>query len=249
MLRIENLQVAYGGIVAVRGVNLQVNEGELVGLIGANGAGKTSLLMAVAGVVRPRQGQIHFRGENVTRWPPERVIRRGIATVPENRDIFPDLTVEENLRLGAYVRRNRREYEQDRALMCEHFPVLGERLHQAAGFLSGGEQQQLAIARALMSHPELLMLDEPSLGLAPALVDKVFELVQSLRQEGRTVLLVEQNVRQTLRIADRVYMLDLGQVKASGAPADLAASLNIADLYFGQTSQIDQADPMQAPSP
>lgn len=235
MLRIENLQVAYGGIVAVRGVNLQVNEGELVGLIGANGAGKTSLLMAVAGVVRPRQGYIHFRGENVTRWPPERVIRRGIATVPENRDIFPDLTVEENLRLGAYVRRNRREYEQDRALMCEHFPVLGERLHQAAGFLSGGEQQQLAIARALMSHPELLMLDEPSLGLAPALVDKVFELVQSLRQEGRTVLLVEQNVRQTLRIADRVYVLDLGQVKASGAPAELAASLNIADLYFGQT--------------
>jgi branched-chain amino acid transport system ATP-binding protein len=235
MLRIENLQVAYGGIVAVRGVNLQVNEGELVGLIGANGAGKTSLLMAVAGIVRPRQGRIHFRGENVTRWPPERVIRRGIATVPENREIFPDLTVEENLRLGAYVRHDRREYEQDRALMCEHFPVLGERLHQAAGFLSGGEQQQLAIARALMSHPELLMLDEPSLGLAPALVDKVFELVQSLRQEGRTVLLVEQNVRQTLRIADRVYVLDLGQVKASGAPAELAASLNIADLYFGQS--------------
>ena len=235
MLRIENLQVAYGGIAAVRGVDLQVDEGELVALIGANGAGKTSTLMAVAGVVRSRQGQIQFRGEDLTRLPPEQIIRRGIATVPENRDIFPDLTVEENLRLGAYIRHNRREYERDRALMCEHFPVLGERLRQAAGFLSGGEQQQLAIARALMSHPTLLMLDEPSLGLAPALVDKVFELVQTLRREGRTVLLVEQNVRQTLQIADRVYILELGQVKASGVPADLAASLNIADLYFGQS--------------
>lgn len=235
MLRIENLQVAYGGIAAVRGVDLQVNEGELVALIGANGAGKTSTLMAVAGVVRSRQGQIRFRGEDLTRLPPEQIIRRGIATVPENRDIFPDLTVEENLRLGAYIRHNRREYERDRALMCAHFPVLGERLRQAAGFLSGGEQQQLAIARALMSHPTLLMLDEPSLGLAPALVDKVFELVQTLRGEGRTVLLVEQNVRQTLQIADRVYILELGQVKASGVPADLAASLNIADLYFGQS--------------
>jgi branched-chain amino acid transport system ATP-binding protein len=235
MLRIENLQVAYGGIAAVRGVDLQVDEGELVALIGANGAGKTSTLMAVAGVVRSRQGQIRFRGEDLTRLPPEQIIRRGIATVPENRDIFPDLTVEENLRLGAYIRHNRREYERDRALMCAHFPVLGERLHQAAGFLSGGEQQQLAIARALMSHPTLLMLDEPSLGLAPALVDKVFELVQTLRGEGRTVLLVEQNVRQTLQIADRVYILELGQVKASGVPADLAASLNIADLYFGQS--------------
>ena len=235
MLRIENLQVAYGGIAAVRGVDLQVDEGELVALIGANGAGKTSTLMAVAGVVRSRQGQIRFRGEDLTRLPPEQIIRRGIATVPENRDIFPDLTVEENLRLGAYIRHNRREYERDRALMCAHFPVLGERLRQAAGFLSGGEQQQLAIARALMSHPTLLMLDEPSLGLAPALVDKVFELVQTLRREGRTVLLVEQNVRQTLQIADRVYILELGQVKASGVPADLAASLNIADLYFGQS--------------
>lgn len=235
MLRIENLQVAYGGIAAVRGVDLQVDEGELVALIGANGAGKTSTLMAVAGVVRSRQGQIQFRGEDLTRLPPEQIIRRGIATVPENRDIFPDLTVEENLRLGAYIRHNRWEYERDRALMCEHFPVLGERLRQAAGFLSGGEQQQLAIARALMSHPTLLMLDEPSLGLAPALVDKVFELVQTLRREGRTVLLVEQNVRQTLQIADRVYILEFGQVKASGVPADLAASLNIADLYFGQS--------------
>ena len=235
MLRIENLQVAYGGIAAVRGVDLQIDEGELVALIGANGAGKTSTLMAVAGVVRSRQGQIQFRGEDLTRLPPEQIIRRGIATVPENRDIFPDLTVEENLRLGAYIRHNRREYEHDRALMCAHFPVLGERLRQAAGFLSGGEQQQLAIARALMSHPTLLMLDEPSLGLAPALVDKVFELVQTLRREGRTVLLVEQNVRQTLQIADRVYILELGQVKASGVPADLAASLNIADLYFGHS--------------
>lgn len=235
MLRIENLQVAYGGIAAVRGVDLQVDEGELVALIGANGAGKTSTLMAVAGVVRSRQGQIQFRGEDLTRLPPEQIIRRGIATVPENRDIFPDLTVEENLRLGAYIRHNRWEYERDRALMCEHFPVLGERLRQAAGFLSGGEQQQLAIARALMSHPTLLMLDEPSLGLAPALVDKVFELVQTLRREGRTVLLVEQNVRQTLQIADCVYILEFGQVKASGVPADLAASLNIADLYFGQS--------------
>ncbi len=170
----------------------------------------------------------------------------GIATVPETRDVFPDLTVRENLRLGAYVRRgDRAGYARDLEAQCSLFPVLGERLDQAAGFLSGGEQQQLAIARALMSRPRLLMLDEPSLGLAPALVDRVFALVAGLRREGRTILLVEQNVRQTLAIADRAYLLELGRVKASGTPAELAARVDLASAYLGG----GPVSPVQAAAP
>ncbi len=234
MLRLEDLHVGYGPIAAVRGLDLVVEEGELVALVGANGAGKTSTLLAAAGVLKPTRGRIRFAGKDITRLPPERVVALGIATVPETRDVFPDLTVRENLRLGAYVRRgDRAGYARDLEAQCSLFPVLGERLDQAAGFLSGGEQQQLAIARALMSRPRLLMLDEPSLGLAPALVDRVFALVAGLRREGRTILLVEQNVRQTLAIADRAYLLELGRVKASGTPAELAARVDLASAYLG----------------
>jgi branched-chain amino acid transport system ATP-binding protein len=234
VLRLEDLHVGYGPVTAVRGLDLVVEEGELVALVGANGAGKTSTLLAAAGVLKPTRGRIRFGSADITRLPPERVVALGIATVPETRDVFPDLTVRENLRLGAYVRRHDRAgYARDLEAQCALFPVLGERLDQAAGFLSGGEQQQLAIARALMSRPRLLMLDEPSLGLAPALVDRVFDLVARLRREGRTILLVEQNVRQTLAIADRAYVLELGRVKASGTPAELAARIDLAGAYLG----------------
>jgi branched-chain amino acid transport system ATP-binding protein len=247
MLELEGLRVAYGPITAVQGLNLSVAEGELVALVGANGAGKTSALAAVAGVVRPVAGRVRLAGEDVTRWPPERMVRKGLAMVPETRDIFPDLTVAENLRLGAYVRRDRPGVAADLAAMVELFPVLGERLHQAAGFLSGGEQQQLAIARALMSRPRLLLLDEPSLGLAPALVGRVLELVRHLRSEGRTILLVEQNVRQTLEIADRVYVLAHGQLQASGRPEQLRATLDLAGVYLGQAPRAAGSPPEARP--
>jgi branched-chain amino acid transport system ATP-binding protein len=234
MLEVAGLQVTYGPVAAVRGVDLRVREGELVALLGANGAGKTSTLLAAAGVIRPAAGAIRFRGQDITRLAPEQVVAHGISMVPETRDVFPDLTVRENLRLGAYVRRNPREFARDLLAMGDLFPILGQRLEQPAGFLSGGEQQQLAIARALMSHPRLLMLDEPSLGLAPALVERVFELIGSLRREGRTILLVEQNVRQALRVADRTYVLDLGRVKAAGTPRELAGSVDLADVYLGR---------------
>ena len=234
VLRLEDLHVGYGQVTAVRGLDLTVEEGELVALVGANGAGKTSTLLATAGVLTPTRGRILFHGQDITRLPPERVVALGIATVPETRDVFPDLTVRENLRLGGYVRRrDRAGCARDLEALCALFPVLGDRLNQAAGFLSGGEQQQLAIARALMSRPQLLMLDEPSLGLAPALVDRVFDLVAGLRREGRTLLLVEQNVRQTLEIADRAYVLELGRIKASGTPAELAARIDLASAYLG----------------
>jgi branched-chain amino acid transport system ATP-binding protein len=240
MLRLEGLHVAYGSIAAVRGIDLQVLEGELVALLGANGAGKTSILLAAAGVVRPARGRVLLDGADVSRLPPEAMVRRGVALVPETRDIFPDLTVRENLRLGAYVRRDRRQVARDLEEMTALFPVLGERLEQAAGFLSGGEQQQLAIARALMSRPRLLMVDEPSLGLAPALVARVFERIVALRRDGRTILLVEQNARQAMRVADRVYLMELGRVRAAGAPAALAADLDIADAYFGRAVRAAQ---------
>lgn len=243
MLEISGLHVAYGPIAAVRGVDLRVREGELVALIGANGAGKSSTLLAVAGVVRAGAGAIRFRGQEITRLAPEQVVARGIAMVPETRDVFPDLTVRENLRLGAFVRRNPREFARDLVMVGDLFPILEERMDQAAGFLSGGEQQQLAIARALMSHPRLLMLDEPSLGLAPALVERVFGLIRSLRREGRTILLVEQNVRQTLQVADRVYVLDLGRVTASGTPRELAGRVDLADVYLGRDAAGGEAAP------
>ncbi len=233
MLRLEDVHAQYGAIVALHGVSIDVREGELVALIGANGAGKSTLLSTITGVLRPHQGRIEFRGESLVGLVPERIVRRGLAMVPENREIFPALTVEENLRLGAYIRKDRDEFQADLEHMFALFPILQERFTQPAGTLSGGEQQQLAIARALMSHPDLLMLDEPSLGLAPKIVEQVFELIQHLHEDGMTILLVEQNVSLSLEIADRAYVLNMGAVQAAGTPAELRENVDLASVYLG----------------
>ena len=234
MLRVDNLQVRYGAIAAVRDVSLEVNQGELVALIGVNGAGKTTTLSAIAGTVRALSGSIAFQGRSLIGKSPEAILRLGIAVVPEGRDIFPSLTVEENLRLGAFSRHDRTEYRKDLKETFELFPILEERFHQSGGTLSGGEQQQLAIARSLMAHPALLMLDEPSLGLAPTLVNQIFGLIETLRSRGATILLVEQNVQRTLEIADRVYLLNTGRIELQGTPAQLKAQGSIKDVYLGR---------------
>jgi branched-chain amino acid transport system ATP-binding protein len=233
VLRVENLQASYGAILALKGISIEVNEGELVALIGVNGAGKTTLLSTIAGILRPISGKISFRGESLIGKSPEDIVRKGISLVPEGRDIFSSLTVEENLRMGAFVRRDRLEYQRDLEKIFALFPILKQRLNQLGGTLSGGEQQQLAIARALMSHPSLLMLDEPSLGLAPALVDQIFELITTLHQQGTTILLVEQNVDRTLEIADRVYLLQTGKVKFSGTAAEVRHQGEVEKVYLG----------------
>lgn len=233
MLKVEGLEARYGSITAVRDVSLEVGEGELVALIGANGAGKSTTLGAIAGVVKPSRGRISFLGSSIVGQTPEEIARRGVSMVPENRGIFPSLTVGENLRLGSYLRRDPDAVRADTEGVFERFPILSERQAQSAGTLSGGEQQQLAIGRALLSRPRLLMLDEPSLGLAPALVDRIFRLVKELRDEGVTILLVEQNVARTLEIADRVYLLRTGRIEASGTPAEVRSQVDIAGVYLG----------------
>jgi branched-chain amino acid transport system ATP-binding protein len=233
MLMLENVHVRYGAIAALRGVSLRVNQGEMVGLIGVNGAGKTTTLMTIAGVLKPMQGTITFAGQPIVGQSPEEIVRQGIALVPEGRRIFPGLTVEENLRLGAAIRSDRAEIQQDIDEMCTRFPILGERLKQPGGTLSGGEQQQLAIARGLMSRPSLLMLDEPSLGLAPMLVTETFELITQLRETGVTILLVEQNVERTLAIADRAYLLNTGQVEFEGPAEELRRRVDVVSAYLG----------------
>lgn len=233
MLRVEHLQVRYGAITALHDISLHVDEGELVALIGVNGAGKSTTISTIAGVLKPVSGSITFRGAPIVGHSPEAILRMGIAAVPEGRDIFPSLTVEENLRLGAFSRGDRNEYRQDLSSTFELFPILEQRFHQVGGTLSGGEQQQLAIARSLMAHPSLLMLDEPSLGLAPNLVDQVFTLIPTLLQRGTTILLVEQNVDRTLEIADRVYLLNTGRIEMEGTPEQLKSQATIRDVYLG----------------
>ena len=232
MLSVTNVEARYGAILALRDISLTVEEGELVALVGSNGAGKTTTLAVIAGLHRASRGAVMFEGKSLAGRAPEDVARLGISMVPENRGVFPTLTVAENLRLGSYLRRDA-DVARDLQRLKERFPVLGERASQAAGTLSGGEQQQLAIARALISRPRLLMLDEPSLGLAPTLVDRVFELVAELHREGVTILLVEQNVRRTLEVADRAYLLRTGRVEASGRPAELRALVDIESVYLG----------------
>lgn len=232
MLSVTNVEARYGAILALRDISLTVEEGELVALVGSNGAGKTTTLAVIAGLHRASRGAVVFEGKSLAGRAPEDVARLGISMVPENRGVFPTLTVAENLRLGSYLRRDG-EVARDLERLQERFPVLGERASQAAGTLSGGEQQQLAIARALISRPRLLMLDEPSLGLAPTLVDRVFELVAELHREGVTILLVEQNVRRTLEVADRAYLLRTGRVEASGRPTELRALVDIESVYLG----------------
>jgi branched-chain amino acid transport system ATP-binding protein len=233
LLVVEELVVRYGPIAAVRGVSLRVQRGEIVALLGANGAGKSSLLNAVAGLVPSAGGRVLFRDEPVTRLPPERIVARGLGLTPEGRRVFPRLSVEVNLRLGAAMQRDRAKLRTTRDRVLELFPVLAERLAQDAGTLSGGEQQMLAIGRSLMADPSLLMLDEPSLGLAPLFVDRIFDLMGRLRDEGTTLLLVEQNVDRALRIADRAYVLKSGEVEAQGPADELRRSADIERAYLG----------------
>jgi len=216
LLDVAGLTVAYGAVVAVRDVSLSVAPGEIVAALGPNGAGKSTLLRAVAGAQKPQRGTITFDGRPLHGLTPEAVVRRGVALVPEGRHVFPNLTVQENLAIGGIARTDRDELQADAERWLERFPILGDRSSQLAGTLSGGEQQQLAIARALMSRPRMLLLDEPSLGLAPIFVDRIFELVAELRSDGVTVLLVEQNVHRALDVADRAYVLSVGSVVASG---------------------------------
>jgi branched-chain amino acid transport system ATP-binding protein len=235
MLTLEDVHASYGAIVALRGVSLQVQEGEMVALVGVNGAGKSTLMAIIAGVLRPTRGAIAFQGCSLVGLSPEDIVQRGVALVPEGRRIFPTLTVGEHLRLGAAARRDRAGIQRDIEDMCARFPILGKRFHQAGGTLSGGEQQQLAIARALMSQPRLLMMDEPSLGLSPILVDEVFAMISQLHASGVTILLVEQNVERTLDIVDRAYLLNTGRVEHHGTPGQLRSQVDIAGAYLGDT--------------
>jgi branched-chain amino acid transport system ATP-binding protein len=232
LLRVEQLDVFYGSIHALKGVSLEVHAGELVTLIGANGAGKTTTLTTIAGLRRPRAGRVLFDGQPINGWPTHRVVRAGLALCPEGRRIFPNLTVDENLDLGAYVRRDQAVAE-DLARVRHLFPALAGRGRQRAGTLSGGEQQMLAIGRALMSRPRLLMLDEPSLGLAPKLVEQVFQALRELKQRHITVLLVEQDAFLALETADRAYVLETGRVVKTGPARELARDPAIRKAYLG----------------
>ena len=234
MLDVRDLSVNYGTIRAVRGISFTVGKGELVSLLGANGAGKSSTIKCIAGALKASGGSITLGGKNITAASPEQVVRAGLATVPETRDVFPDLTVSENLVLGAYIHRrdqtgNRENLERLHTL----FPRLAERAHQPAGTLSGGEQQMLVIARALMARPDVLLLDEPSLGLAPAIVERIFEMIETLKTSGLTILLVEQNVNQALAVADRANVMRLGAIVASGTADEIRATSDLSAHYLG----------------
>ena len=232
MLRAENLNVYYGPIHAVKGVSFEVNEGEIVTLIGANGAGKSTTLKTVSGLMRSRTGAVEFEGKSIAGTAPHKIVQLGIAHVPEGRRIFTSMTVEENLDMGAYTA-PAASLEEDKERVYRQFPRLQERRRQIAGTLSGGEQQMLAMGRALMSHPRLLMLDEPSMGLAPILVEQVFDIIRSLHESGTTILLVEQNAEMALSIADRAYVLETGMITLSGSGEELAASEKVRKAYLG----------------
>jgi len=233
MLRLEGLRAAYGRIEALKGVSLEVRAGELVTLIGANGAGKTSTLKAISGTLRSSDGRILFEGNEIHRLTPREILTRGIAHCPEGRRVFPYLTVRENLEMGAYVRTDIRLIREDLERVFAYFPILGERLRQAAGTLSGGEQQMLAIGRALMARPRLLLLDEPSLGLAPTVIETTLRIISEIRQRGVTVLMVEQNAYLALRMADRGYVMETGQIALEGKAGDLIENEHLKRAYLG----------------
>ena len=233
MLKVEGLRAGYGPIEALRGLDLEVREGELVCLLGANGAGKSSTLRAISGLLRARSGRIVFCGREIHGLEPSAILRTGIAHCPEGRRVFPHLTVEENLTMGAYVRADRAGIAQDLERVCAHFPILAERRRQAAGTLSGGEQQMLAIARALMARPRLILFDEPSLGLAPTVVETTFGIIADIRRTGTTVLMVEQNAYLALRMADRGYVMETGRIVLQGAAHDLLRDDHVRAAYLG----------------
>jgi branched-chain amino acid transport system ATP-binding protein len=233
MLEVRGITAGYGQLTALWDVSLRVVAGEVVAIVGPNGAGKTTLMRAISGLVRPRSGELVFEGEPLAGRPAHEIVARGIAHVPEGRRIFPALTLLENLRMGAFVPAARRTYRQNLERVFTLFPVLAERRHQRAGSLSGGEQQMLAIGRALMSRPKLILLDEPSLGLAPVMVLRLFDLIRRIRQEGYTILIVEQNVRQVLRLADRAYLLDTGRLRMEGRSDELSEQEFVRRAYVG----------------
>ena len=233
MLSIEALECRYGKVAAVRDLSLEVKQGELVSLIGANGAGKTTTLKAISGVLAPSAGRIVFEGADITRASPRRVLELGIAHCPEGRRMFPYMTVRENLEMGCYLRRDKAAVEADISRIYERFPILGERSKQSAGTLSGGEQQMLAISRALMSRPKLVMFDEPSLGLAPNIVERMFDIIRQIRAEGMTVIMVEQNAAAALELSDRSYVLEQGRVSITGTGEALRNDPQVKQAYLG----------------
>lgn len=234
MLNISDLSVHYGKIRAVRQIDMEIARGEIVSLIGANGAGKSTTLRALSGLVKAAGGTVEFEGKLITNWSPKAIVEAGISHCPEGRQIFPRMTVMENLEMGAFTRKDKQNLQQDYDRIFDYFPVLFQRKTQLGGTLSGGEQQMLAMGRALMSKPKLLLLDEPSLGLAPLLVEKIFEIIQNINREGMTVLLIEQNAWQALNISNRGYVLETGSVAVSGAANELLNNDHVRRAYLGE---------------
>lgn len=234
MLEIENLEVSYGVIKAIKGVSFEVNEGEVISLIGANGAGKTTILHTITGLIEANAGTIKFEGHDLTKTPAHKIVSMGMAHVPEGRRIFQELTVFQNLQLGAFIRKDKKEFDETLKMVYKRFPRLEERKNQIAGTLSGGEQQMLAMGRALMSHPKIMVMDEPSMGLSPLLVNEIFDIIKEISKSGTTVLLVEQNAKKALAISDRAYVLETGNIVLSGNSKDLMNDDNVKKAYLGE---------------
>ncbi len=234
MLEIKDLEVYYGVIQAIKGISFEVNEGEVIALIGANGAGKTTILHTISGLIAPKKGSVSFEGKEITKTPAHKIVEAGIAQVPEGRRVFASLSVLQNLRLGAYTRKNKQEIEQTLQMVYSRFPRLEERKNQPAGTLSGGEQQMLAMGRALMSEPRILLMDEPSMGLSPIFVNEIFDIIQKVSEAGTTVLLVEQNAKKALSIADRGYGLETGRIVLEGKASELMNDESVKKAYLGE---------------
>ncbi len=233
MLKIQDLKVSYGMIEAIQGVDFEINDSEIVALIGANGAGKTTIMHTISGLLKPQRGTIYLDSVDITKIPADKIVKLGLAQVPERRRVFAEQTVEENLELGAYTRKDKKEVAETMAKVFESFPRLKERRKQLAGTLSGGEQQMLAMGRALMAKPKILLLDEPSMGLSPLLVKEIFHIIEAINRNGTTVLLVEQNAKMALAIADRAYVLENGKIVLSGTGEELANSPQVKKAYLG----------------
>lgn len=234
LLKVTDLVVSYGGIEALKGISFDVEEGNIVTLIGANGAGKSTTLRTISGLVKPKSGRVYFEGRDITDYDTQRIVQTGIALVPEGRRVFANLTVLENLKIGAYLRKDKEVIEEDIEYVFDLFPRLKERSWQLAGTLSGGEQQMLAVARAMMTRPKMIMMDEPSLGLAPLVVKDIFKIIRTLKERGMTVLLIEQNANAALRTCDYAYVLETGSITTEGTGAELLASETIQEAYLGK---------------
>ena len=234
MLEVKDLKVNYGMIQAIKGVSFHVEQGEVIALIGANGAGKTTILHTITGLLSPKEGSVTFEGTDITKIPPHKIVSMGMAHVPEGRRVFAHLTVLQNLKMGAYTRKDKAEMKETLEMVYERFPRLKERENQMAGTLSGGEQQMLAMGRALMSHPKIILMDEPSMGLSPIYVNEIFEIIQEVSKTGTTVLLVEQNAKKALSIADRAYVLETGNIALEGQASDLLNNDDIKKAYLGE---------------